>query len=86
MTGDCWTCGHPSLRREGHAEWCERVAAAVTAENGGVCDRCGGDFTNRQGLGKHRTSRLPCRPTIVAPDASRAPASTADASGTRRVA
>lgn len=25
MTGDCTVCGYPTLRREGHAEWCERI-------------------------------------------------------------
>ena len=27
MTDECVTCGHPALRPEGHAEWCEMVAA-----------------------------------------------------------
>lgn len=25
MTGDCTVCGHPTLRPEGHADWCERI-------------------------------------------------------------
>lgn len=48
---ECVTCGHPNLRPEGHAEWCERVTARLLA--GIVCEHCGREFDRNATLANH---------------------------------
>jgi hypothetical protein len=62
---DCWTCGYPSLRMGGHAEWCERVKARLAAIElaEGLCPRCGRDCKNARGLAVHTPA---CRADGVA--------------------
>lgn len=46
---ECTVCGFPTLRAEGHAEWCERVSAALRAdlERHSVCTVDGCERTHQ---------------------------------------
>lgn len=54
--GDCVVCGHPGLRRDAHAEWCERVTAYLRDIDERTCAACGHTFARAGNLALHHVS------------------------------